>query len=63
MLGRRVNWKPCSSTSTAAKIPLWNVHGVSVRTNNHLEGWHNRMNKRARKHHLPGVLSLYTTDH
>ncbi|KRX73992.1 hypothetical protein T06_7774 [Trichinella sp. T6] len=36
----------------AAKIPLWNVHGVSVRTNNHLEGWHSRMNKRARKHHL-----------
>ncbi|KRZ52395.1 Ragulator complex protein LAMTOR3 [Trichinella nativa] len=36
----------------AATIPLWNVHGVSVRTNNHLEGWHSRMNKRARKHHL-----------
>ncbi|KRX16271.1 hypothetical protein T07_9192 [Trichinella nelsoni] len=36
----------------ATKIPLWNVHGVSVRTNNHLEGWHSRMNKRARKHHL-----------
>ncbi|KRY50382.1 hypothetical protein T03_4366 [Trichinella britovi] len=56
MLGRRVNWKPCSSTSMewlpAATIPLWNVHGVSVRTNNHLEGWHSRMSKRARKHHL-----------
>ncbi|KRX59208.1 hypothetical protein T09_5009 [Trichinella sp. T9] len=36
----------------ATKIPLWNVHGMSVRTNNHLEGWHSRMNKRARKHHL-----------
>ncbi|KRY34275.1 hypothetical protein T03_16043, partial [Trichinella britovi] len=36
----------------ATKIPLWNVHGVSVRTNNHLEGWHSRMNKRARKHYL-----------
>ncbi|KRZ80563.1 hypothetical protein T10_4165 [Trichinella papuae] len=36
----------------ATKIPLWNVHGVAVRTNNHLEGWHSRMNKRARKHHL-----------
>ncbi|KRY25859.1 hypothetical protein T03_10000, partial [Trichinella britovi] len=36
----------------ATKIKLWNVHGVSVRTNNHLEGWHSRMNKRARKHHL-----------
>ncbi|KRX30581.1 hypothetical protein T05_4421 [Trichinella murrelli] len=56
MLGYRVKWKPCSSTSRewlpAATIPLWNVHGVSVRTNNHLEGWHSRMNKRARKHHL-----------
>ncbi|KRY34210.1 hypothetical protein T03_5266, partial [Trichinella britovi] len=36
----------------ATKIPLWNVHGMSVRTNNHLEGWHSRMNKRARKHYL-----------
>ncbi|KRX51971.1 hypothetical protein T09_1239 [Trichinella sp. T9] len=36
----------------ATKIKLWNVHGVSVWTNNHLEGWHSRMNKRARKHHL-----------
>ncbi|XP_003369281.1 hypothetical protein Tsp_04702 [Trichinella spiralis] len=39
----------------ATKIPLWNIHGVSVRTNNHLEGWHEHgsgMNKSARKHHL-----------
>ncbi|KRX32844.1 hypothetical protein T05_1866, partial [Trichinella murrelli] len=36
----------------ATKIKLWNVHGVSMRTNNHLEGWHSRMNKKARKHHL-----------
>ncbi|KRY45231.1 hypothetical protein T03_8571, partial [Trichinella britovi] len=36
----------------ATNIKLWNVHGVSVRTNNHLEGWHSRMNKRARKHYL-----------
>ncbi|KRZ18114.1 hypothetical protein T11_9551 [Trichinella zimbabwensis] len=36
----------------ATKILLWNVHGVAVRTNNHLEDWHSRMNKRARKHHL-----------
>ncbi|KRX37125.1 hypothetical protein T05_2947 [Trichinella murrelli] len=28
------------------------VHGVPVRSNNHLEGWQNRMTKRARKHHL-----------
>ncbi|KRX35235.1 hypothetical protein T05_7684 [Trichinella murrelli] len=43
----------------ATKIPLWNVHGVSVRTNNHLEGWHSRMNKRARKHHLGFYQFLY----
>ncbi|KRY26914.1 hypothetical protein T03_10126, partial [Trichinella britovi] len=36
----------------ATKIPLWNIHGMSVMTNNHLEGWHSRMNKRARKHYL-----------
>ncbi|KRZ66928.1 hypothetical protein T10_9487 [Trichinella papuae] len=36
----------------ATEIALWNVHGVAMRTNNHLEGWHSRMNKRARKHHL-----------
>ncbi|KRZ02263.1 hypothetical protein T11_1994 [Trichinella zimbabwensis] len=34
----------------ATKIPLWNVHGVAVRTNNHLEGWHSQMDKRAQKH-------------
>ncbi|KRY81016.1 hypothetical protein T4D_14597 [Trichinella pseudospiralis] len=32
----------------ATKIPLWNVRGVVVRTNNHLDDWQNRMNKRAR---------------
>ncbi|KRX87017.1 hypothetical protein T4E_3882, partial [Trichinella pseudospiralis] len=36
----------------ATKISLWNVRGVVVRTNNHLDDWQNRMNKRARKHHL-----------
>ncbi|KRY07891.1 hypothetical protein T12_64 [Trichinella patagoniensis] len=40
------------------KISLWNVHGVSMRINNHMEGWHNRMTKRARKHAPPGFLQL-----
>ncbi|KRY41298.1 hypothetical protein T01_16176 [Trichinella spiralis] len=40
------------------KILLWNVHGVSMRINNHMEGWHNRMTKRARKHAPPGFLQL-----
>ncbi|KRZ01372.1 hypothetical protein T11_12925 [Trichinella zimbabwensis] len=34
------------------KLPLWNVYNVQTRTNNHLEGWHSRMNRQARKHHL-----------
>ncbi|KRZ92326.1 Retrovirus-related Pol polyprotein from transposon [Trichinella sp. T8] len=40
------------------KISLWNVHGVSMRINNYMEGWHNRMTKRARKHAPPGFLQL-----
>ncbi|KRX35820.1 hypothetical protein T02_11768 [Trichinella nativa] len=31
------------------KIPLWNIHGVALRTNNHLEGWHSRKNYGARE--------------
>ncbi|XP_003376590.1 hypothetical protein Tsp_00796 [Trichinella spiralis] len=26
------------------KLPLWNVYNVNVSTNNHLEGWHTRLN-------------------
>ncbi|KRY94235.1 hypothetical protein T11_6407, partial [Trichinella zimbabwensis] len=33
----------------ATKIPFWIGHGAAVRTNNHLESWHSRMNKRARQ--------------
>ncbi|KRX13125.1 hypothetical protein T07_1960 [Trichinella nelsoni] len=40
------------------KILLWNVHGVSMRINNHMEGWHNRMTKTERKHAPPGFLQL-----
>ncbi|KRY12057.1 hypothetical protein T12_11879 [Trichinella patagoniensis] len=36
----------------SVKIPLWNVHGAAMWTNNHLEGWQRCMNKRACKHHL-----------
>ncbi|KRX13788.1 hypothetical protein T07_3702 [Trichinella nelsoni] len=32
---------------TDERLPLWNVHNVNIRTNNHLEGWHNRLNKKA----------------
>ncbi|KRZ04534.1 hypothetical protein T11_10756 [Trichinella zimbabwensis] len=37
---------------TDERLPLWNVHNVNIRTNNHLEGWHNRLNKRASKSHI-----------
>ncbi|KRY09277.1 hypothetical protein T12_14593 [Trichinella patagoniensis] len=32
---------------TDERLPLWNVHNVNIRTNNHLEGWHNRLNRKA----------------
>ncbi|KRY81410.1 hypothetical protein T4D_3913 [Trichinella pseudospiralis] len=32
---------------TDDRLPLWwNVHNVNIRTNNHLEGWHNWLNKK-----------------
>ncbi|KRY60419.1 hypothetical protein T03_3591 [Trichinella britovi] len=36
---------------TNERLPLWNVHNVNIRTNNHLEGWHNRLNRKACKGH------------
>ncbi|KRZ17403.1 hypothetical protein T11_1024 [Trichinella zimbabwensis] len=36
---------------TGERLPLWNVHNVNIRTNNHLEGWHNRLNRKAGKTH------------
>ncbi|XP_003375783.1 hypothetical protein Tsp_09360 [Trichinella spiralis] len=32
---------------TDERPPLWNVHNVNIRTNIHLEGWHNRLNRKA----------------
>ncbi|KRX77067.1 hypothetical protein T06_3034 [Trichinella sp. T6] len=37
---------------TPNRLPLWNVYNVQTRTNNHLEGWHLKMNRQAGKHHL-----------
>ncbi|XP_003369457.1 conserved hypothetical protein [Trichinella spiralis] len=34
---------------TDERLPLWNVHNVNVRMNNYLEGWHNRLNRKASK--------------
>ncbi|KRZ65488.1 hypothetical protein T10_6044 [Trichinella papuae] len=28
-------------------LSLWNVHSVNIQTTNHLEGWHNQLNKKA----------------
>ncbi|XP_003382149.1 conserved hypothetical protein [Trichinella spiralis] len=36
---------------TDERLPLWNVHSVNIRTNNLLEGWHNRLNRKAGKSH------------
>ncbi|XP_003368768.1 conserved hypothetical protein [Trichinella spiralis] len=30
---------------TPNRMPLWNVYHVEIRTNNHLEGWHFKMNR------------------
>ncbi|KRY50502.1 hypothetical protein T03_6553 [Trichinella britovi] len=27
-------------------LPLWNAHNVNIRSNNHLKGWHNWMDKK-----------------
>ncbi|KRX53153.1 hypothetical protein T06_4280 [Trichinella sp. T6] len=35
-----------------SELKLTAEHKTINPTNNHLEGWHNRMTKRARKHHL-----------
>ncbi|KRZ00501.1 hypothetical protein T11_10053, partial [Trichinella zimbabwensis] len=34
------------------RMQLWNVYNVQIRTNNHLEGWHFKVNQQARKHYL-----------
>ncbi|KRZ71397.1 hypothetical protein T10_4455 [Trichinella papuae] len=36
---------------TGERLPLWNVHNVNIRINNHLEGWHNWLNRKAAKGH------------
>ncbi|XP_003375683.1 hypothetical protein Tsp_09262, partial [Trichinella spiralis] len=36
---------------TDERLPLWNVHNVNIRSNIHLEGWHNRLNRKAGKGH------------
>ncbi|KRY46579.1 hypothetical protein T03_6175 [Trichinella britovi] len=34
---------------TDERLPHWNVHNVNIKTNNHLEGWHNGLNRKAGK--------------
>ena len=42
-------------------IDIWNVHkATGPRTNNHLEGWHNRLNKIVGKPH-PNLFELLLT--
>ncbi|KRY41046.1 hypothetical protein T01_15361 [Trichinella spiralis] len=37
---------------TDDRLPLWNVHNVHIRTNNHLESWYNWLYKKADKSHV-----------
>ncbi len=32
-------------------LQMWNVHGVDLGTDNHVEGWHRRFNSVVNKHH------------
>ncbi|KRZ51174.1 hypothetical protein T02_9216 [Trichinella nativa] len=36
---------------TDERLPLWNVYNVNMRTINHLEGWHSRLNRKVGKGH------------
>ena len=40
-------------------IGLWNVNQETLRTNNLVEGWHNRLNRSVGKHH-PNLYELIT---
>ena len=39
-------------------VQCWSVYGRSIRTNNDVEGWHNRLNRRAKKGNLPFYMLL-----
>ena len=44
-------------------LPLWNVYEIGSncpRTNNHIEGWHNKLKRIAKKYH-PNVYELIET--
>ncbi|XP_019637278.1 PREDICTED: uncharacterized protein LOC109479730 [Branchiostoma belcheri] len=44
--------------SSAWPPRCWSVYGRSIRTNNDVEGWHNRLNQKARKPSLPLYLLI-----
>ncbi|KRZ48692.1 hypothetical protein T02_10433, partial [Trichinella nativa] len=52
LLGRNVTGLIAALIDDPNRLPLWNVYNVQTRTNNHLEGWHLKMNRQAGKHHL-----------
>ena len=39
-------------------VSSWSVFGQSVRTNNDVEGWHHRINRKAKKGNLPFYLMV-----
>ena len=48
-------------TSTLWPVSAWSVFGRSVRTNNDVEGWHHRLNRRAKKGNLAFYLLIKLT--
>ena len=44
--------------STVWSIASWSVYGRSIRTNNDVEGWHHRLNRKAKKGNLPFYLLI-----
>ena len=45
-------------TSTVWDVSSWSVFGQTVRTNNDCEGWHHRINRRAKKGNLQFYLLI-----
>ncbi|XP_052280771.1 uncharacterized protein LOC127878292 [Dreissena polymorpha] len=45
-------------TNNIWAVENWSVYGRSVRTNNDVEGWHNRLNRRAKKGNLASYLLI-----
>jgi hypothetical protein len=45
-------------TSTVWTVPTWSVFNQSIRTNNDVEGWHHKLNRKARKGNIQFYLLI-----